>query len=312
MPGRTGLGPAHHEAPVGLVGERGPHLLPGDHPLVPVELGPGGHVGEVAPGVRLRVALAPQLGPVHDPREEPVLLSLRPVLDQGGPEHPSPRMLTRPGAFAFTYSSLKITWWAMDAPGRRTRPATRGRSTPFGQDLLPLETDFEAEGLVPDHRDRRGRRTRPPRGRPARSGPPCGRPRPRVGLEGPWWLRPGGWGRVGGECRRGRGRCPVFGSGRGRPRAVEARRGPSPRRGRRATGATGGGARNLTLRMKRFRPRRGPGTPGPPPAFDRDRQQGTWRAGPGEGVPGTGAGARRAASRYVAEPPTGGPHHGCR
>jgi len=29
---------------------------------------------------------------------------------------PSPITLTRPGALAFTYSSLKMTWWAMDAP----------------------------------------------------------------------------------------------------------------------------------------------------------------------------------------------------
>ena len=33
-----------------------------------------------------------------------------------GPSSPSPRTLTRPGALARTYSSLKMTWWAMDAP----------------------------------------------------------------------------------------------------------------------------------------------------------------------------------------------------
>ena len=98
VPPRVGIGAADHEAPVGLVGQRGPHLLPGDDPLVAVPHRPGLDVGQVAAGVGLRIALAPQLGALPDGRQEALLLGLGPVVDQGGPEQPLPRMLTRPGA----------------------------------------------------------------------------------------------------------------------------------------------------------------------------------------------------------------------
>ena len=66
-----------------------------------------------------------------------------------GPSSPSPRMLTRPGALAFTYSSLKITWWAMEAP-RPPNSTGQPRHGPAagGQHLLPLEADLEPERLV--------------------------------------------------------------------------------------------------------------------------------------------------------------------
>ena len=72
VPGRARVGAADDEAPVGLVGERRPHLLAGDDPLVPVEHGPGLDVGQVAAGVGLGVALAPELGALTDGREEAV------------------------------------------------------------------------------------------------------------------------------------------------------------------------------------------------------------------------------------------------
>src|SRR5690606_21438257 len=75
-----------HEAPVGPVGERRPHLLATDDPLVAVPRGPGGHVGEVAAGVRLGVALAPQLGAGDDPRQEASLLIRGAEGDEGRPE----------------------------------------------------------------------------------------------------------------------------------------------------------------------------------------------------------------------------------
>ena len=72
--GRVAVGAGQHEAPVGPVGQRGPHLLAVDHPLVAVELGAGLDVGEVGAGVGLAVALAPQLGAGDDPGQEPGLL----------------------------------------------------------------------------------------------------------------------------------------------------------------------------------------------------------------------------------------------
>ena len=57
---RVRIGAAHHEAPVGLVRQRRPDLLSGDHPLVAVTDRPRLDVGQVASGVGLRIALAPQ------------------------------------------------------------------------------------------------------------------------------------------------------------------------------------------------------------------------------------------------------------
>ncbi len=127
VPDRARLGPAHHEAPVGLMGQRGPHLLAGDHPLVAVELGLGLDVGQVAAGVGLRVALAPQLGAGQDGGRKRACCSGVPYWMRVGPRSPSPRTLTRPGALARTYSSLKITWWAMEAP---RPPCSTGQPMP--------------------------------------------------------------------------------------------------------------------------------------------------------------------------------------
>ena len=79
---RLGIGAAHDEAPVGAVRERRPHLLAGDHPLVAVEHGAGLDVREVAAGVGLGEALAPQLLDVLDLRQEALLLLLGAELDQ--------------------------------------------------------------------------------------------------------------------------------------------------------------------------------------------------------------------------------------
>ena len=66
-----------------------------------------------------------------------------------GPRRPSPRTLTRPGAWARTYSSLKMTWWAMEAP---RPPCSTGHPMPVhpsgGQHPLPLQPGLESEGLV--------------------------------------------------------------------------------------------------------------------------------------------------------------------
>ena len=83
---RPGLGAGEQEAPVGHVGERGPYLLPGDHPLVAVEGRGGGHGGQVRPGARLGVALAPELIDRLDRGQEPALLFRRAERDQRRPE----------------------------------------------------------------------------------------------------------------------------------------------------------------------------------------------------------------------------------
>ena len=79
---RAGLGAGDHEAPVGLVGQRGPHLLPVDDPVVVLEPGLGRDGRQVRPGAGLGVALAPELLHRHDPRQEALLLLRGPEGDQ--------------------------------------------------------------------------------------------------------------------------------------------------------------------------------------------------------------------------------------
>ena len=86
MPLGALLGAGHHEAPLRQVRQRRPHLLAVDHPLVAVELGGGRHVGQVAAGAGLGIALAPQLGDVEDLRQEALLLLGRAEGDQRRPE----------------------------------------------------------------------------------------------------------------------------------------------------------------------------------------------------------------------------------
>src|SRR5699024_5181690 len=81
------LGARDDEDPLAQVRERGPHLLPVDvPPAVVAEARGGGDVGQVRAGVRLRVALRPQLGDVDDPRQEAVPLLPGAVRDEGRPQ----------------------------------------------------------------------------------------------------------------------------------------------------------------------------------------------------------------------------------
>src|ERR1019366_6584741 len=69
---------AKHEAPVGPLRERGPDLLARHDPLAAAKLGARLHVREIAPGVRLGVALAPELVAADDRGQEAALLSIGP------------------------------------------------------------------------------------------------------------------------------------------------------------------------------------------------------------------------------------------
>ena len=82
------LGAAHDEAPVRPLRERRPHLLPVDDPLVALTARPGLHVRQVGAGVRLGVALAPELGARHDAGQEPLLDLGRGEVDQRRTEQP--------------------------------------------------------------------------------------------------------------------------------------------------------------------------------------------------------------------------------
>ncbi len=59
--GDIGVGARHEQSPTGGMGQRRPHLLAVDHPLVAVAYRPGGKTGHVRPGPGLAEELAPDL-----------------------------------------------------------------------------------------------------------------------------------------------------------------------------------------------------------------------------------------------------------
>ena len=146
---RSRLGAAHHEAPVGLVGQRRPHLLAGHHPLVAVELGLGLHVGQVAAGVGLGVALAPQLLAGHDGREEAGLLLGGAVLDDGRADEALPEDADPARGLGLHVLLVEDDLVGDGRPPAPVldRPADAGPPV-GGQHLLPLEAGLEPEGLV--------------------------------------------------------------------------------------------------------------------------------------------------------------------
>ena len=144
--------------------ERRPHLLAGDHPLVAVEDGAGLDVREVAAGVRLGEALAPQLVDRLDLREEAPLLLVGAELDQRRGEEAlaeerDPRRRVR----------ARVLLVEDDLLGERRRPAAvllrpRQPDPAVGaEQLLPLDPRRPSPSRRPGRRPARARRTRPVR-----------------------------------------------------------------------------------------------------------------------------------------------------
>ena len=90
----VGAGNEHPEG--GDVRERGPHLLPVDHPLVAVAYGARGQSRHVGPGAGLAEELAPDLAILRHRREVPELLLLGSPVHDRGPGHPDPDDVERP------------------------------------------------------------------------------------------------------------------------------------------------------------------------------------------------------------------------
>ena len=150
------LGAGQHEAPVGLMGERGPDLLPGD-PVRPVPraLRPRPHPGEIRPGAGLAVALAPQLVAARRPAAGTAAFcsalpcairvgasSFSPMCpDRAG--SPGPRVLLGPDDL------LGEAWRS----GSRTRPhPTRARSTRRPRASAPRPAGPPHAGVRPQPR----------------------------------------------------------------------------------------------------------------------------------------------------------------
>src|SRR3954471_19424908 len=64
-----------------------PDLLPVDHIVVAIELGPSLQRGQVAPRARFQITLAPGDGSARDARKMFALLLLRAMNDQRRPDH---------------------------------------------------------------------------------------------------------------------------------------------------------------------------------------------------------------------------------
>ncbi len=101
--GRVGVGAGEQQRPAGVVRERGPHLLPGDHPVVAVADGAGGQVGQVAARAGLAEELAPDVFGQPERLEPAVHLLVGAEGDDRGrghaePDHVPPRIgRGRPG-----------------------------------------------------------------------------------------------------------------------------------------------------------------------------------------------------------------------
>src|SRR5680860_1311536 len=87
---RVGVGARQQDAVAGDVGERRPDLLAVHDVGVAVTLGSCGQRREVAPRARLTEELAPQLGPVEQSGEVPLVLLWRPGDEQRRPGPPDP------------------------------------------------------------------------------------------------------------------------------------------------------------------------------------------------------------------------------
>ena len=186
--GRLTVRAGQHEAPVGPVGLRRPHLLALDRPAAVDELGPGLDVGEVRAGAGLAVALAPELGAGDDPRQEAGPLRVGAELDEGRAEQRLADVADAAGG-----PRLRVLLEVHDLLVQREPAATvllrPGHAGPAvgaevalpGQPLL--EQAVVVAGAAAAAARRRTRCGARPRGR---CGPRPGRPRPRPRSAGPW------------------------------------------------------------------------------------------------------------------------------
>jgi hypothetical protein len=100
-----GVGAHVAEAEVGLVGARGPHLLPVHHEVAVTMLGPRRQRGQVAPGVGLAHAEAPGDLPLERGDDEPLLLVIGAVFDDGGGADGEPCGLSERGTMRSVMTS---------------------------------------------------------------------------------------------------------------------------------------------------------------------------------------------------------------
>ena len=109
--GRVRLGAGQQDPELGAVGVGRPHLLAPDHPLVAVEVGPGGQRGQVGAGAGLAEQLAPDL-----------LAGQQRAAGTG----PSARRCRRRGWWARPTRSRWCWWAGAPRPAGARRPRSAG------------------------------------------------------------------------------------------------------------------------------------------------------------------------------------------
>ena len=149
----------HH---CGAVRERRPHLLAVDDPLVAVEHAAGLHVREVGAGVRLGVALAPQLLDRLDLGEEAPLLLVGAVGEERRgeealAEEADPRRRVRLGVLLVEDDLLG----EVARRARRTPRATRARASGPRRGAAPTRRGRPSRARRPGRHARRSPRSRP-------------------------------------------------------------------------------------------------------------------------------------------------------
>ena len=134
------------EAPVGILGARGPDLLSVDQEVVAPVLGTGLQGGQVRTRARLRIALAPAQFAPDDGWDVRLFLFLGPVLKQGRAEHHDAHAANGiPGTDAGHFL-------AQDAGVRRRQPAAAIGRWPGRDAPARLAHARLPEGVVPFHR----------------------------------------------------------------------------------------------------------------------------------------------------------------
>ena len=139
--GDIGVGARHDEAEGRDVRQRRPDLLPVEHPLLTVTLGPGREPGHVGPGPGLAEELAPDLLAGEEGAQVALLLLGRPVGGDGRARTCRSRSgCARPPPARRPASQARLR--PLLVPGRQTEAAGAGREVQPGQaavELLPEE-----------------------------------------------------------------------------------------------------------------------------------------------------------------------------
>jgi len=97
--GRIGIGAGESEYVIGQVAGGCPDLLPVQHPLVTVELRAQSEASEIAAGIRLAVALTPDVVVGENARQVVPLLLLGAPLKESVPEHGDAEAVVRPSSW---------------------------------------------------------------------------------------------------------------------------------------------------------------------------------------------------------------------